>query len=280
METKVALRYSGPAVDSGAMDVYEASANMVAFSDFVALLAKQSYGESVQTRASVAGFGRGSFVTDLVFDVGGVTSAIFSSISPKDLWWMLKEALGLWKHLKGSPPSKVEYEGQTAIVHNNYGEVKQVNIGSLTVVFSEKGAESAQQFVQKALDKPGMDAIEIASDAGLIERVSQQESRYFVPVAPNETVTDTTFKMALILESVVFKQDNKWRFSDGQQSFYATMEDKEFLAQIDAGEAFRKGDILRALVRISQQQSGMKLTAERSIVKVLEHKPAPKQLLL
>src|SRR5688500_1749177 len=67
VDTRMALKYSGPAVDSGLMDVYEASANMIAFSDFVVVLAKHAYGDAVQARASVAGFGRGSFVTDLLF---------------------------------------------------------------------------------------------------------------------------------------------------------------------------------------------------------------------
>src|SRR5262245_56559806 len=96
METRIALKYSGPAVDSGLMDVYEASANMMAFSDFVVLLAKQAYGDTVETRASVAGFGQGSFVTDILFNVAGASAAMFTTIDPKTLWWMLKEAFVLW----------------------------------------------------------------------------------------------------------------------------------------------------------------------------------------
>ncbi len=280
METKFALRYMGPAVDSGLMDVYEASANMIAFSDFVLLNAKVAYGSTVDARASVAGFGRGSFVTDLVFNVVGASSAIFANVDPKMLWTMVKEALSIWKMLKGSPPSRVDYEGQTAIVTNNYGEIKQVSIGALTVVFSDKGSESAQQFIHKALEKAGMDAIEIATNDGLLDRVSQSEAKYFVPVAPTKMITDVVVRMGLILEGPVFKEDNKWRFFDGQQSFYAHIEDKAFIARVDAGEAFRKGDVIIADVRINQQQSGMKLVAERTIERVVEHKPSPTQLPL
>jgi hypothetical protein len=280
METKFALRYSGPAVDSGLMDVYEASANMIAFSDFVVLNAKAAYGSTVEARASVAGFGRGSFITNLVFDVVGTASAIFTNVDPRTLWSLVKESIDLWKMLKGSPPSRVEYQGQTAVVTNNHGEVKQVSIGALTVVFSDKGSESAEQFIHKALGKEGMDAIEIAANDKLLDRVSQAEAKYFVPVAPSKTITDVVVRMGLVLESPVFKEDNKWRFYDGQQSFYAHVEDREFLARVDAGEPFRKGDVVIADVRINQQQSGMKLVAERAISKVIEHKAGPRQLSL
>lgn len=280
METNFALRYSGPAVESGLMDVYEASANMIAFSDFVVLGAKAAYGSTVEARAAVAGFGRGSFVTNLVFDVVGTSSTIFANVDPHTLWSVVKESLGLWKMLRGSPPSRVEYQGQTALVTNNHGEVKQVSIGALTVVFSDKGSESAEQFIHKALAKEGMDAIEIAADARALDRVSQAEAKYFVPVAPSKTITDVVVRMGLVLESPVFKEDDKWRFYDGQQSFYAQVEDREFLARVDAGEPFRKGDVIIADVRINQQQSGMKLVAERAISKVIDHKAGPKQLSL
>jgi hypothetical protein len=82
MKTKIALRYTGPAVDSGLMDVYEASANMIAFSEFVVLSAKSAFGESITARAEVAGFGRGSFITDLIFNVAGVSASVFLLILP------------------------------------------------------------------------------------------------------------------------------------------------------------------------------------------------------
>lgn len=75
------------------MDVYEASANMIAFSEFVIHLAKSTFGESVETRASIAGGGRGSFVTDIVFNFAGASSAVFAALptaDPKTLWLGLK----------------------------------------------------------------------------------------------------------------------------------------------------------------------------------------------
>lgn len=280
MDAKIALTYTGPAVESGLMDVYEASANMVAFSDFIIAASQAAFGPTVQTRAEVAGFGRGSFVTDLVFNVGGTSASIFTGISLSHLWELVKQSLDLWKHLKGSPPASVTYEGPYVNVANNNGEIIQVQIGALNLTYSDKGSDAVGRFVRTALEKPGMDSVQVDLPETEVQTVTQAESSYFKPVAPAQTITDTVIRMGLTLEAPVFKDGNKWRFSDGQQSFYADIEDGAFLQRVNAGERFGKGDVLIAEVRISQQQTGMKLSAERSIVRVLEHQVAPQQFQL
>jgi hypothetical protein len=284
MRTQVALGYTGPAVDSGHMDVYEASANMIAFSEFVVAAAKATYGESVVANAQVAGFAKGSFVTDLVFELSGMAATVFSQIpakdligSPKALIETIRGAIDLWRHLKGSPPKKVDHHTNHVSVENNNGNIFIVTESSLNLVFNAKATGAAEQFIGKAL-RDGIDAVEINTKEAPVSRISQAESGYFVDVVPSEIVTDQTLKMVLMLEAAMFKDGNKWRFSDGQQSFFANIEDKAFLARVDGGERFGKGDLLTAQVRISQEQAGMKLTAERTVVKVIEHKSGPRQL--
>ena len=277
MEARIALKYSGPAVESGLMDVYEASSNMIALSEFIVTAAKFTFGETANAKAEVAGFGRGSFITDLVINVAPATAAIFGSLDAHQLWVVVKGAFAVWKHLKGSPPKTITNQGNIVTVENNDGKTIQININSLNLVFSEKGSESASRFIKDALSKPGMDEVDISAGEKTIGHVTQDEAPYFHAVAPSENITDVTFKMGLILEAPVFKDGNKWRFSDGQQSFFADIADKDFLAQVNSGERFGKGDVLYADVRINQDQSGMQITTTRTITKVHEHKIAAKQ---
>ncbi len=279
MQTRLSLRYSGPAVESGLMDVYQASANMIAFSEFVVAAAKSAYGEQTHARAEVAGFGRGSFFTDIVFSVAGPAATLFSAMSPKDFLDIIKQAFELWKHLKGSAPSSVTHDTTTQSVHvtNNSGQILQVKTDALTLVFNEKASESAQHFVRDALAREGMDRVEIGSEDGAIADASQDQAGFFVSVKPSETVADTTIRMALVIEAPVFKDDLKWRFFDGSTTFLAAIEDKGFLAQVDAGERFGKGDVLMVDMRIVQERSGMKISVERSIVKVVEHRYGQEQ---
>src|SRR5712671_3235809 len=101
MELRVSLRYHGPAVESGEMDVYEAAMYLVASSDFMVGSAKEAYVESAFVKANVTGIGKGSFITDLAINVLGPAATIFSTISPDKFLELLKDAIGLWKFLKG-----------------------------------------------------------------------------------------------------------------------------------------------------------------------------------
>jgi len=262
------------------MDVYEASANMIAFSEFVVVAAKSQFGPDTEVRAEVSGFERGSFVTDIIFQVSGAANTIFAAATTKQLWEVIRGSIEFWKFLRGLKPKHLEHNipSQTITVTNNDGQILQVSNSTVNLVFSEKGSAAVGQFVRHALERQGMDKLEIASESERIVEISQSESQYFLPVLPSQTVTDVIIPMALIIEAPVFKEDNKWRFSDGAQSFFANVEDKTFLARVNAGERFGKGDILLAEVRINQQQTGMKLSADRSIIRVREHKSGPTQL--
>mgnify|MGYP000458675628 CR=1 FL=1 len=75
------------------------------------------------------------------------------------------------------------------------------------------------------------------------------------------------------VESAVFKDGNKWRISDGAATFYAAMDDMDFIDRIDAGlERFGKGDVLVVDLRRVQLITDNGLKSEWSIVKVHEHR--------
>lgn len=278
METKLSLKYSGPSVDAGLMDVYQASANMIAFSEFMVIAAKTTFGEQVTVKAEVAGFGRGSFLTDLVFNFVGHATPIFASFTTEELLKIVNEAFELWKHLKGEPPKEIKTENhQTAKVTNNNGQIIQVQTQTLNLVFDEKAAEAVQAFIQTPLLRDGIDSLEIGTDGKIVAQAKQDEGHCFGLVRPSESITDTTIQMTLIIEAPVFKDGNKWRFSDGQNSFYADILDLEFLSNVDKGEPFAKGDLLRVDLRITQERAGIKITTERAVIKVHEHKTGQKQ---
>jgi hypothetical protein len=285
MEARIALKYSGPAVVSGLMDVYEAAANMIAFSDFMVATAKACFGESATAKAEVAGYGRGSFVTDFLINFAPTSATLLSTavVTPGDLWGVIKGAFDVWKHLKGSPPQNViQNPGDHSVnIVNNSGQVLNVSIESATVVFSEKASEATAKFIKEALSKGGIDGVKLLLDDGEPQRhqivVDSSEGQYFHGVAPSQSITDQTIRMGLVIEAPVFKDGNKWRFFDGQQSFFADIDDVTFMDRVNSGERFGKGDVLYADVRINQEQSGMKISATRTIMKVHEHRISPVQ---
>ena len=273
MKTSVSISYSGSSLDIGRMDVYEASANMIAFSEFMVAAVKSTYGESAEAKAEVAGFEHGSFVTDLVISVSGSAATVFTAFTPEQLWSVVKGAFSLWKHLKGSPPSKVTYDSsQNATVTNNSGNIIQVRVESMNLVMNEKGAAATDRFVRQALSHDGYEALTIKPDAGdAIPPISSAEAASFVSVAREKILTDHSIKVILSLVSPTFQDGNKWRVSDGSTTYSAALLDGDFLMQVNNGRRFGKGDILDVEMRIVQNLIGSKVSVERSILKVYRH---------
>ncbi len=66
----------------------------------------------------------------------------------------------------------------------------------------------------------------------------------FQIIYDDEEISTNILTMVLIIESPVFKKDNKWRFNTGGNSFYATVDDVDFLNRVEAGsELFGKAII-------------------------------------
>jgi hypothetical protein len=158
METKVTIKYSGPALDDGRMDVYKASANMIAFSEFMVAAVKTTYGGSSEAKAEVAGFEHGSFETNFIFSVAGQAATVFTALSPELLWAVVKGTFTLCKHLKGSPPAPVVNNGNTCTVTNNSGQIIQIGTDFPNLAFNKKAAEPVAKFVKMAIKEDGYDS--------------------------------------------------------------------------------------------------------------------------
>ncbi len=94
------------------------------------------------------------------------------------------------------------------------------------------------------------------------------------PIGDEETLTESTSRMGLVIESLSFKDGNKWKMWNGSETLGYAMEDEDFIGRVNNGEAFRKGDILTCDVRVTQTKSGTALKLQRVIVKVYDHKTA------
>ena len=106
----------------------------------------------------------------------------------------------------------------------------------------------------------------------------KKDALYFKPVDVKKPLMSNDVRMGLQIESPTFVEGNKWKFFDGQNSWFADIQDEVFLARVDKGiERFGKGDTLIAIVRFSQSTSLSALKMERSVIKVAEHIEAPKQ---
>lgn len=282
-DVSILLRYQGPAVDDGSMDVYQVAANMVAFSDFIVAAAHKLYGEDIKVRAEVNAFQQGSFVTELTFHAFGLAGAILTSVTPDlaNVVNIVKESIELFSFLKGKSPEKVERTSKSnnLNVTNVNGNVIVVQTESLNLTLDEKAARSVEQFIGKALLKPGMNKLEITTDETKVAQVTSDVAEFYHSIEDEIPIIEQTLQMGLTILEPNFKDGtgNKWTMWDGEASLQFTMEDQEFLKAVDAGEPFRKGDVLICDVRMIQTKTGQKLKIQRVIVRVRGHRSAAEQ---
>lgn len=69
-------------------------------------------------------------------------------------------------------------------------------------------------------------------------------------------LSDKTVTIAVTNRDAVFQDGNKWRFNDGQTTFNAVILDGDFLARVDEGERFGKGDALQVEMQVIQNKGG------------------------
>ena len=141
---------------------------------------------------------------------------------------------------------------------------------------------AAQKVVEEPLKGEGITSFQVREGKKTILKVEGPEASYFAkPVIDDDTILDTVRTTAFSIISLAFKEDNKWRLNDGANSISATIEDKDFLDRVDHNQvAFSKGDILICEVRVVQKQTEQGLKTEYTIVRVVEHRPAARQIPL
>lgn len=91
-------------------------------------------------------------------------------------------------------------------------------------------------------------------------------------------ISDNTVTMALVLTQTLRRHHgNRWRFSDGEITFYACMLDENFIRRANNGEGFCKGDVLQVELSIKQTMTSSRISIDRQVLRVLEHQATGRQ---
>jgi len=191
----------------------------------------------------------------------------------------------LWKlikFLKNRKPTK-QYKKDNLIIIEINEESIETTEQVLKLYENWQLRKSLEEMVSP-IEKNGIDLclVKLESSEEFYD-VKKEELEFFKCPSPREIMIDepVIFNTNLNIISLSFKDKNKWYVNDGQSSFYATIEDLDFLRKIDNNEEFRKGDILKVKIRreqfINEEQ---KLRTEYYIENVIEHKKPYQQLNL
>jgi len=191
------------------------------------------------------------------------------------------------KFLKGSSPTKIVKRSDKEYEIYKEDEKLLVSKEVLELCKNYRLRKSLEGLVEP-LKTEGIDNLGIIAKYGKEQKICSIEKKeigYFECPRPEKSKLDED----IILEtrvniiSLSFKENNKWFINDGQSSFYAIIEDEEFLAKIDSNEIeFAKGDILKVKIRREQFYcpDNKKLLVENYIIKVLDVQKPHKQINL
>lgn len=288
------IAYDGPILKDGTMDVRDLAPALLAVGQLVdaanAVLNGDTARVSVKVRAAEVGSFEISF--DVIQTLGehliailngrDVTAAnalcglIFGSISTTGgVIWLIKKC-------RGRNPSKIEKVTEQNVRLVFEGEAIEIPFALLRLYQSIPVRAAAQQLVEEPLRREGIESFEVRENKDPVVRVEKAESFAFAkPEIPDETLIDEVRRSAYSIISLAFKEDNKWRLHDGSNAISATIQDHEFQKKVDANQiSFSKGDILLCDVRIVQRQTDQGLKTDYTVVRVIEHRLAARQLPL
>ncbi|WP_245641650.1 hypothetical protein [Paraburkholderia bannensis] len=286
--------YDGPALAEHRMDVRDLAPALVAMADLFTAANKVLNGDAADVRVEVNGsFRAGSFNIELIFaqqflaqlrDMFAGTSAT----AVANAWTILglvgyvggRGIIGLLRALRGRRVHRIESLGENVRIWITESESIEVE-DQVMRLWRSQSVRIALQKTLSPLEREGITSFGIVRGTQIELAIDDAELPTFESsTSEGEVVTDHVVRKVLLIESVVFKDGNKWRVHDGQYPFFASLEDETFLARINAGERFGKGDVLVVDLRQIQTVEAGALKTENHIVKVLEHRAPLQQSLL
>jgi hypothetical protein len=286
--------YDGPALVEHRMDVRDLAPALIAVADLLTAANQEINGEAADVRVQVnASFKAGSFGIDLTATqqlmaqlrdmfAGSGASVICNAYT---IMAMLGLAGGggliaLLRRLGGKQPIRIE---QTGTVETLWiGETESFEVDRNVIrLFRSQMVRASLDKTLSPLKRDGIDSFGIVMGKEVTLDIEAREVDFFTndpEAAP--IVSDTIVEEMLQIESLTFKDGNKWRVHNGIAPFYTTIEDAEFLAKIDAGARFGKGDLLDVDLRRIQRMVASRLVSDYRVVKVREHRAPSQQALL
>jgi hypothetical protein len=289
-ESAFGVVYDGPAVDTGQMAVRDLAPALLALGDLFAEASVLVHPQGKPVGLSIKATTEGSFVIHLVLEAEHAWDHfvdLFSSNSVTALVNLTEVVIGsmglfqLIRMLRGRQ-IKEQLEAPTAghiELTLDDGETLEIPARVLDLYKSLDARKNAQQVVAP-LAGHGIDRIEFTNRDEVTVSMDKADAPAFqVHDVESIPLSEEQLQMFVSISSVAFTDGNKWRLNDGERTFFAAIEDEDFLKRVnDGSEFFRKGDMLRAHIRLVQSQGEDGLHTEYAVTEVIEHIPRMVQL--
>lgn len=296
---KARIAYTGSSLNDGTMPVKDLAPALLAFTELVESAYRAIGGtKPVKVMLNQDSLHKGSFditfllnldilqqvklfmstaqeigLTDLLTVLGWGTAA------GKGIFWLIKKIHG--RKIKSIDAPR----GEITLAD---GETIQTDPNTIKVFLNVDCRVSVEKVIEP-VKQEGIDGFELRdpdrnNQEQTLLQIDKRETELFKapPAADEGDIESDTAEQEMLARIISVNFDlGKWRLSDGTNSFWASIEDKDFLQKVDKGElSFRKGDMLRIRYYVHQAVKNGKLSSDYIITSVLELKRAPQQIKL
>lgn len=280
------IQYDGDALKNGEMAVRGLAPALLALDDLITGANQRLSPTAPALSLNFKATKEGSFEVELIAKFTDFVS-LFSSKEASAVANLLSfvglSGYGLFQLLKdskGKKPKKVVTlspdEVEIDFGNNEKLKIKKEVLGLYT---DPKLREAAYDTI-RPLELKGISSFKTFSDGEETNSIGKDELPYFIPPNVEDVeILDYVGEFNLSIISLAFKEDNKWRFTDGGNFYIAIITDKNFLKEIDSDStSFRKHDVLNVRMRTRQWNTSKGLKTEYEIVEVIKHTKGPKQI--
>lgn len=294
------VAYEGPAVDDGIMDVRELAPALLALGNVIESANKTIGDPEAQIKVAVrASFEKGSFQIslELIYKLTDQVKLFLDMQNPGDLADKLLALIGF---VSGTGISLIELiklikdrKIKNAIILENGNIRIELPSDDQSVECIEIDEKVARLYRSRPvrdnlrqalspLEKEGINGFSIRKKKEVVARISKEDVSYFeVPDELEAQQSTTSIRKAFVnLIEVAFEEGLKWRFFDGENKFYASIQDDTFIGQMESGKKFAKGDILEVELETTQTATSKGIKNEHKILRVINHISKPEQQLL
>lgn len=289
------ILYDGKALQNHEMDVKDLAPALLAVGDLLEETNRVLYGDVAVVQVNVKGsFKTGSFhvfftlsqslstqinaffnsengiTTVAILSILGINAFNGFGLIPFILWVKGRKIKKITKLDDGK--SSVEVDEEHKVVEDKVLDLYQ----------NLKVRKSLDIVIRKPLEKDGVEEFAIKYKEEEFTTVNKEESKFFkTPDVSDELLKDDVREVFLTALSVSFIEDNKWRFTDGNVSFFASVRDEKFLSDVEQNkDSFSKDDLFKVKLREKQWIADNGIRTEYEIVEVINHRSAAKQIKL
>lgn len=280
------VRYDGPAMRSHEMEVKQLAPALLAMARAFEALQKDVEPDA-RVSLNVKATREGSFAVDLLVHLANEASDFLNGTPVNSVlnasgligifFGVIKVAKKAANHVTVVTTKEAGTdENGLALVEIAFSDGTRITerAASVEALNNSELVGAVKEAIAPALND-GVDLVQFESGTRS-ETVNSEEADMISGYDPDKTEhTEDTVQIIVQALDVSFRENGKWRITDGIKTQFVTLEDQDFEKSVlDGTEAMRANDIYRVVMRVDKSLDKQhRLTTKYvSIVKVLEHR--------